>query len=47
MKHFKTLMGMYRYCWRHLGKDSGTVFVWRFGKWVGDGYTVPELPAIN
>ena len=42
-KHFKTLMGMYRYTWRYLGREKGTAFAWRRARFVGDGYEIPVL----
>lgn len=39
-KHFKTLMGMYRYCWRKLGKETGTQYAFKYARWVGKGYSI-------
>jgi hypothetical protein len=40
-KYFKTLIGMYRYTWRILGRERGTKYAWKFAKFEGIGYSIP------
>lgn len=41
-KYFKTLMGMYRFCWKVLGRERGTTYAYRHAKFEGIcRYSVP------
>lgn len=42
-RYYKTLMGMYRYAWRMLGRKRGTKYAHRYARFVGDGYEIPEI----